>query len=68
MNHITTEQAAVKAGVCKQRILALLAQHRIPGATKHSGVWLIPADFVVVPPPVRAGRAMRNMPARPTSR
>lgn len=55
-NYITTAQAAKKAGVCTQRILALVAQHRIPGAKKHGPVWLIPDDFTVAPASIRSRR------------
>jgi hypothetical protein len=46
---LTTKEAAKKRGVCKQRLLALLAQHRIPGAKKHGPNWMIPEDFEVAP-------------------
>ena len=55
-SYITTVQAASKAGVCTQRILALIAQHRIPGVKKHGPVWLIPDDFTVKPTEKRKRR------------
>lgn len=58
-NFITTAQAAKKAGVCTQRILSLLAQHRIPGAKKHSGVWLIPGGFQIQPSEKRNRQATK---------
>lgn len=59
--YITTTQAAKKAGVCTQRILSLLAQHRIPGAKKHSGVWLIPDAFQIQPSEKRKRPATKAM-------
>ena len=55
-SYITTAQAAKKSKVCTQRILALIAQHRIEGAKKHGPVWLIPSDFKVLPSQKRARR------------
>lgn len=45
----TTTEAAKARGVCVQRIRALLAQHRIPGAKRHGSNWMIPKGFTVTP-------------------
>ena len=47
--YITTTQAAERAGVCSQRIRALIAQHRIPGVKRHGPTWMIPDPFEVLP-------------------
>lgn len=50
---ITCTQAAKKHSVTARRIQRLAHDGRIPGATLHAGVWLIPDDFKVSPPPKR---------------
>lgn len=50
---ISIRDAADAHGVTPRRIQTLAAAGRIPGATKVSGVWLIPAGFTVLPPPKR---------------
>lgn len=63
-DYISTAEAARRGGVCTQRILALLAQHRIPGARKLSGVWMIPGDFKVQPAPKRDRSMTKIGPSR----
>jgi hypothetical protein len=46
---IDTAAAARKLGVNLQRIRALLAQRRIPGARLLGRQWFIPEDFEVTP-------------------
>lgn len=58
---LTTTEAAAKAKVIPQRIRALLAQRRIPGAKRHGPNWMIPDDFSVLPAKKRS-RKMDKMP------
>lgn len=60
-DYYTTAEAAKKHGCCKQRILALLAKHRIPGAKKRGVQWFIPKDFVVTQAEHRS-RKMAKLP------
>jgi methylase of polypeptide subunit release factors len=46
---IDTATAAAKLGVNLQRIRALLAQRRIPGARLVGRTWFVPDDFKVTP-------------------
>jgi hypothetical protein len=46
---IDTKTAAVKLGVCVQRVSALAAQGRIPGARKFAKVWMFPNNPTVTP-------------------
>jgi len=46
---IDTAAAAEKLGVNLQRIRALLAQRRIPGARLVGRTWFVPEDFKVTP-------------------
>ena len=46
---IDTAAAAEKLGVNLQRIRALLAQRRIPGARRIGRQWFVPEDFEVTP-------------------
>ena len=46
---IDANAAAAKLGVNPQRIRALLAQRRIPGARYIGRQWFVPEDFVVIP-------------------
>ena len=64
VTYLTTTEAAKKAKVIPQRIRALLAQHRIPGAKRHGPNWMIPSDFVVLPADKRR-RRLDKMPAAP---
>lgn len=49
IGYIGVTQAARIAGVCPQRIRALLAQHRIDGARRLGPIWVIPTGFTVAP-------------------
>jgi hypothetical protein len=44
---IDVAAAAAKLGVVPQRIRALLAKRRIPGARRLGRLWFIPEDFKV---------------------
>lgn len=46
---IDTKTAALRLGVNPQRVSALAAQGRIPGARKFSGVWTFPENPTVKP-------------------
>lgn len=50
---ITCTEAAERHDVTPRRIQRLANDGRIPGAKLHAGVWLIPSDFTVLPPPKR---------------
>lgn len=41
---ITTKQASDSWGISQRRISQLCTEHRIPGATKKAGTWLIPSS------------------------
>jgi len=56
---ISTADAAKRYGVNITRIQNLIKQQRIPGAEKVAGVWLLPNDFKILPPPKR-----RHAPAK----
>jgi hypothetical protein len=47
---ISTDEAAKRQGVTKRRILRLIQQDRIPGAARLKRVWMVPDDFIVLPP------------------
>ncbi len=51
---ITCAQAAARHNVSRRRIQVLAQQGRIPGAKLHGNTWLIPDNFRVTPPPLRA--------------
>lgn len=42
MTYLSPPEYAAKHGVSARRIIALLAQGRIPGAYQHMGRWAIP--------------------------
>lgn len=46
---IDVAAAAEKLGVVPQRVRALLAKRRIPGARRLGRQWFIPEDFKVTP-------------------
>jgi hypothetical protein len=46
---IDVAAAAAKLGVVPQRVRALLAKRRIPGARRLGRLWFIPEDFKVTP-------------------
>jgi len=46
---IDTAKAAAKLGVNAQRMRALLAQRRIPGARRIGRQWFVPEEFEVTP-------------------
>lgn len=60
MFSLTTAEAAARRDVSVRRIQKLIQQGRIPGAEMRSGAWFLPPDFIVLPPPKRQGRKLRN--------
>ena len=44
MNYISVEEMAKKWGVKQRQVQTLLANGRIPGATKYGRVWMVPHD------------------------
>ena len=50
---LTCTEAANLHEVSSRRIQRLAHDKRIPGAKLHGGVWLIPENFKVLPPPTR---------------
>lgn len=51
MTYLSPPEYAAKHGVSARRIIALLAQGRIPGAYQHMGRWAIPHDAPLVVKP-----------------
>jgi hypothetical protein len=49
----STAAAAARHNVTQRRIQLLIKQGRIPGAEMIGGIWLLPADFTILPPPKR---------------
>jgi hypothetical protein len=47
---ISTEEAAKRQGISKRRMQRLLQQDRVPGAVRLNRDWMIPDDFIVLPP------------------
>lgn len=47
---ISTEEAAKRQGVSKRRIQRLIQENRIPGAVRLNRDWMVPDDFIVLPP------------------
>jgi excisionase family DNA binding protein len=47
---ISTEEAAKRQGVSKRRIQRLIQQDRIPGAVRIGRDWMVPDDFIILPP------------------
>lgn len=56
---ISVADAAARHDVTPRRIQTLIAENRIPGARKIAGVWLLPADFTVLPPPKRSRKLVK---------
>lgn len=50
---LTVREAARRYDVTPRRIQKLIADRRIPGATRKGPIWLLPDDFSVLPPPKR---------------
>lgn len=53
MKMISTAEAAAKYGVSTRRIQKLIKDGRIPSVQQVSSVWLLPDNFIVLPPPKR---------------
>jgi excisionase family DNA binding protein len=47
---ISTEEAAKRQGVSKRRIQRLIQDNRIPGTVRLNRDWMVPDDFIVLPP------------------
>ena len=47
MKRLTVREAAIELGVSYRRMYQLLAEGRVKGAKKHSGVWLVPSPVRV---------------------
>lgn len=58
---LTCTQAAARHDVTPRRIQMLAQQGRIPGAKRHGNTWLIPDNFRVTQPPVRAARKLEKI-------
>lgn len=52
---ITAAEAAAKWDITARRVQLYCAENRIPGAVKHSGIWLIPSD-AIRPDRVKSGK------------
>jgi excisionase family DNA binding protein len=64
---LTTQQAAAKLGLGRERTRELAATGRFPGAARLGRDWIIPAkaveEFTPQPHGVRLGRKSRKRPA-----
>lgn len=47
---ISTAEAAKRQGVSKRRMQRLIQEERVPGATRWGRDWMVPDDFIVLPP------------------
>lgn len=45
-SYITTADAAAKWNITTRRVQLYCSENRIPGAVKHSGIWLIPSSSI----------------------
>lgn len=50
---ISIAEAAERLQVSKRRLQKLAQQGRIPGARQIAGVWILPDEFSIAPPPRR---------------
>ena len=58
--YISVQDAASRANLSEQYIRRMIAQERIEGALRISGVWIIPEDFTIRPAERPRGRPKQS--------
>lgn len=60
-DYISSQEAGNKWGVSSRRVQTLCGEHRVPGAIKQSGIWLIPNNAL---PPIKQKKGNNKKPLR----
>lgn len=67
VEYLSVTEAAKRTKVHRTRLMQLIRANRIPGAWMPAGEWLLPANFVVLPPTRLPSRGMTKLATRRTA-